>query len=151
MSQYTEADYRRKYAELERQEKETQKQYNDWFMNTKMAIQTYNNLVRENDLEEQFSLIDDSDEAIQNIDKENIKEIYNKIVAFKNELADKIEKGLGLKPNEASNSIESTREVEPVAPVVPVEPTNSSDEWLNTDMGFDFGSDLAGGSNPFVE
>lgn len=97
MNNYTEADYRRIYADLERQEQESVKAYNNWLMQMKMAINNYNTALRDSGLDEKFQLIEaTTDEEIELLDITGITAIYQEIMSFKEETKNTIEVALGL-------------------------------------------------------
>lgn len=108
---YTDADYKRIYNDLERREQESIKAHNSWLMEMKMAINTYNNLIVENDNLDFPKIEVQTDEDIANLDKETLKRIYQEITSYKAQLVDKIETALGLRDVTPETVIDDSTDV----------------------------------------
>lgn len=153
MAQYTEVDYKREYAKLEQEAIEIEKKYNRWFMQTKMAIQNYNNLITEHNLTDRFPLVDDSDNSIANINVDDIRALYDQTVLLRDELSERIEVSLGLKKEYQAPQVEEQVVSQPTTPQEPVKmapPVELHNLWQDG-AGFDFGFEAQEEANPFAE
>lgn len=113
MSNYTEADYRRIYADLEKKEQESIKAYNSWLMQMQMAINNYNATLADSGLQDTFpELSIHSEQEIENLDINQITQLYNQISQFRDETVESIEIALGLKEGQ----IEPTQVEETLSP-----------------------------------
>lgn len=102
MKNYTEQDYKDVYARLEREEQESIKAYNNWLMQVKITVKTYNNTILNHGLEGTFKLLKaETDEDIELLDLEYVKEQYDLLLQTKSSLAHNIEIALGLKEGTA--------------------------------------------------
>lgn len=157
MSEYTTSDYRKIFSELELKEQKSQKEYNEWYMNIKMRIQSYNKIVVENNLQDEHRILDDSDEAIDNIALISPKDLFTEIVQRKKLIAEEIELRLGLRKdnNDTSNDttitntppLQVTQQSETTTVNVDAQPKESEQTW-DIGGGFNFGFES---ENPFNE
>lgn len=129
--QRTETQYREIYAKLQKEEQDSLKAYNQWLIQMRMAIKSYNTLIQENHLEHEFDLIHaETDEEIDSLNIESIQSIYAKIQSAKEVLVEKIELALGLKTSEEVSLIEDKNTTD--EPIV-----NSNSLEIETE-GFNF-------------